>query len=127
MSTFVGTGVAYMVTPSLNWINERALGLHQLGQADATFAAEEFFRQVTRTSQRLAQFETTTVRLAQAADSISHFDVNVAATAKRLGDLIAGFEARVGTTANKLIELISGLEPHGPDIGRIHTNQQAVG
>jgi methyl-accepting chemotaxis protein len=110
VSTFVGTGVAYMVTPSFNWINERALGLHQLGQADATFAAEEFFRQVTRTSQRLAQFETTTVRLAQAADSISHFDVNVATTAKRLGDLIASFEGRVGTTAKKLTELIGGLE-----------------
>ena len=50
MSTFVGTGVAYVVTPSLNWINERALGLHQLGQADTKPAAEEFFRQVTRTA-----------------------------------------------------------------------------
>jgi hypothetical protein len=110
VSTFVGTGVAYMVTPSFNWINERALGLHQLGQADARFAAEEFFRQVTRTSQRLAQFETTTVRLAHAADSISHFDANVATTAKRLGDLIAGFEGRIGTTAKRLAELINGLE-----------------
>ncbi|MHB8866496.1 MAG: hypothetical protein ACYC6N_29270 [Pirellulaceae bacterium] len=110
VSTFVGTGVAYVVTPSLNWINERALGLHQLGQADTKFAAEEFFRQVTRTSQRLAQFEATTVKLAQAAENISSFDVNVAKTAQKLGELIAGFETRVGTTSKRLTELIHGLE-----------------
>jgi hypothetical protein len=110
VSTFVGTGVAYVVTPSLNWINERALGLHQLGQADTKFAAEEFFRQVTRTSRRLAEFETTTVTLAKAADGISRFDANVAKTAQSLGDLIAGFEVRMDTATRALTELINGLQ-----------------
>ena len=69
VSTFVGTGVAYMVTPSLNWLNERAIGLHQLGQADPGFAAEEFFRQVDPYEPAVGQFDTTTVRMCSRRDT----------------------------------------------------------
>jgi ABC-type transporter Mla subunit MlaD len=97
VSTFVGTGVAYLVTPSLNWLNERAVGLHQLSYADPRMAAEEFFRQIARTSERLAQFETTTMKLAEAADHISSFEVSVGTAARKLTDLITGLEGAVHT------------------------------
>ena len=48
--------------------------------------------------------------MAQAADSISRFDANVASTAKSLGDLIASFEVRMGTVTKALSELINGLQ-----------------
>lgn len=110
VSTFVGTGVAYTITPSLNWINERALGLHQLSQADARFAAEEFFRQVARTSERLSQFETTTVRLAEAAQHMRSFEENISASAQKLAGVISSFDSRVDHTSTRLAELVKGLE-----------------
>jgi ABC-type transporter Mla subunit MlaD len=110
VSTFVGTGVAYAITPSLNWINERALGLHQLSQADARFAAEEFFRQVARTSERLGQFETTTVRLAEAAQHMRSFEENISASAQKLAGVISSFDSRVDHTSTRLAELVKGLE-----------------
>ncbi len=110
VSTFVGTGVAYTITPSLNWINERALGLHQLSQADARFAAEEFFRQVARTSERLGQFETTTVRLAEAAQHMRSFEENISASAQKLAGVISSFDSRVDHTSTRLAELAKGLE-----------------
>ncbi len=97
VSTFVGTGVAYAITPSLNWLNERAVGLHQMGQVDGEFVADEFFRQITRTSRRLAQFETTTVKLAAAAEHISSFEVSVGTAAGKLVELTAGLERAVQT------------------------------
>jgi hypothetical protein len=110
VSTFVGTGVAYAITPSLNWINERAIGLHQLSQADARFAAEEFFRQVARTSERLGQFETTTVRLAEAAQHMRSFEENISASAQKLAGVISSFDSRVDHTSTRLAELVKGLE-----------------
>jgi methyl-accepting chemotaxis protein len=110
VSTFVGTGVAYAITPSLNWINERALGLHQLSQADARFAAEEFFRQVSRTSERLAQFEATTVRLGEAAQHMRSFEENISASARQLAGVIGSFDSRVDHTSKRLAELVAGLE-----------------
>jgi ABC-type transporter Mla subunit MlaD len=110
VSTLVGTGIAYAFTPSLNWINERAMGLHQLSQADARFAAEEFFRQVARTSERLGQFETTTVRLAEAAQHMRSFEENISASAQKLAGVISSFDSRVDHTSTRLAELVKGLE-----------------
>ena len=53
----------------LNWLNERAIGLHQIVQADPRLAADEFFREVALTSQRLAQFETTTAKLTESVST----------------------------------------------------------
>ena len=86
------------------------MGLHQLSQADAAFAAEEFFRQVSRTSQRLAQFETTTVRLADAASHMHSFEENISASARQLANVIGSFDSRVDHTAKRLTDLIGGLE-----------------
>ncbi len=97
VSTFVGTGVAYVVTPSLNWLNERAVGMHQIGQADAEYAADEFFRQISRTSRRLAEFETTTSKMTQTAEHISNFEVSVATAAGQLVKLTAGLERAIQT------------------------------
>lgn len=110
VSTLVGTSIAYAFTPSLNWINERALGLHQLSQADARFAAEEFFRQVSRTSERLSQFEATTVRLAEAAQHMRSFEENISASAHKLAGVIGSFDSRVDHTSKRLAELVMGLE-----------------
>ena len=110
VSTLVGTSIAYAFTPSLNWINERAVGLHQLSQADARFAAEEFFRQVSRTSERLSQFETTTVRLAEAAQHMRSFEENISASAQKLAGVISSFDSRVDHPSTRLAELVKGLE-----------------
>ncbi len=116
VSTFVGTGVAYTVTPSLNWLNERAIGLHQMGHADPGFAAEEFFRQVDRTSQRLAEFDTTTAKMSAAAQHIASFEVSVGTAAKRLGELVVGLERAVKTfeistqTGKQLAKKLDHLE-----------------
>ncbi len=95
VSTFVGTGVAYVVTPSLNWLNDRAVGRHQVHQSDPAFAAEEFFRQIDRTSQRLSQFEKTTVKIAESAEHISNFERNIASASKGLADLLNGIEKTI--------------------------------
>ncbi len=87
VSTFVGTGVAYAVTPSLNWLNDRALGVHQVTDSGGEFVAEEFIRQVARTSQRLAE----------ANNDLSTFEVCVGTTATQLPQLIAGLNRAIQT------------------------------
>ena len=95
VSTFVGTGVAYVVTPSLNWLNDRAVGRHQTLQVDMQAVAEEFFLQIDRTSRRLAEFETTTVKLTEAADHISSFEISVGTTADQLKKLLVGLKGGI--------------------------------
>ncbi|MCU0960477.1 MAG: hypothetical protein MUF48_10270 [Pirellulaceae bacterium] len=92
VSTFVGTGVAYVITPALNWLHDRAVGRHQLREVDASLAAEQFFRQIARTSERLEQFELTTARLTHAAGQIATFETGVSQAAQRLAELLTGLE-----------------------------------
>jgi len=116
VSTFVGTGVAYTITPSLNWLNERAVGLHQLGRTDPHAAAESFFRQIDRTSQRLAEFDATTAKLSAAGQHVAGFEANIGAAAKRLGELVAGLERAVRSfevshqTSRQLAKKLDQLE-----------------
>ncbi len=95
VSTFVGTGAAYIVTPSLNWVHDRAVGRHQLREVDPAFACEEFFRQIDRTSLRLAQFDVTTSKIATAAEQMSRFEEGVTRAAEKLDALLRGIETAV--------------------------------
>lgn len=97
VSTFVGTGTSFVVTPSLNWLNDRAVGRHQIRQIDEESAAEDFFRQIDRTSQRLSDFDATTVKLAESAEHIAAFEANVADASERLTVLLAEHIASFGT------------------------------
>jgi len=75
VSTFVGTFVAYIMIPPMNLLNDGAVGMLQRGRTDEANTAEEFFRQLDRTSQRLAEFETTTAALSSAADGVVRFQI----------------------------------------------------
>ncbi len=78
VSTFVGTLVAYVALPPLNWLNDRATGIHQKGLTDEESTTEEFFRQLDRTSQRLAEFESATTALSGAATGVIQFQTAAA-------------------------------------------------
>ncbi len=106
VSTFVGTGVAYVITPSLNWLNDRAVGRHQIAEEDASYVAEEFFRQIARTSERLAQFETTTAKVAEAAEKISGFETHINVFERQ----IMGFEASIAKASERIVDLVTGLQ-----------------
>jgi hypothetical protein len=73
VSTFVGTFVAYIIIPPLNQLNFWAMGQHQLGVTDDQNTAEEFLRQLDRTTQRLGDFERATEVLVSAADGVERF------------------------------------------------------
>ena len=110
VSTFVGTCVAYVVTPSLNWLNERAVGLHQIVHADPRLAADEYFREIALTSQRLAQFETTTAKLNESVGHICSLEMNVGTAAKGFSALVASLEVTIAAAAKRLTALTAGLE-----------------
>jgi hypothetical protein len=116
VSTFVGTGVAYTITPSFNWLNERALGLHQMVRSDGSFAAEEFVRQVDLTSQRLGEFTKTITNLSASAEHIATFEESVGIAARKLAQLIPNLEHAVQTfevstqTGKQLTKKLDHLE-----------------
>lgn len=95
VSTFVGTGVAYVITPSLNWLNDHAVGRHQIGDVDAEIAADEFWRQIVQTTERLAEFQTTSVKLTEAAEHMTSFEVNVGNAATHLGRLLKSLDTAI--------------------------------
>ena len=125
VSTFVGTGVAYVITPSLNWLNDRAVGQHQIAVSDIEDVSEEFFRQIARTSERLAQFEITTVKLTEAADHISSFEVNVGRAAENLAGLLAVFQGAIQTweisnqNGQELIKKLESMEAQNDQLRKI--------
>jgi hypothetical protein len=110
VSTFVGTGTAYMITPTLNWLNERAIGLHQIVHADPRLAADEYFRAIALTSQRLAHFETTTAKLSESVGHICSLEENVGTATKGFAAMIANLEVTIAAAAKRLTDLIAGLE-----------------
>jgi ABC-type transporter Mla subunit MlaD len=78
--------------------------------ADPRLAADEYFREIALTSQRLAQFETTTAALTQSVEHIRTLEANVGTAATRFADLLVGVEGGVGAATKRLAELITGLE-----------------
>lgn len=116
VSTFVGTGVAYVISPCLNWLNDRAVGRHQIGDAEAELVAEEFFRQISRTSERLAEFQAATTKLAEAADHITTFEASVGQAATNLAALLTQLQAAIRTfeisneTGQDLARRLNSLE-----------------
>ncbi|MGO9107684.1 MAG: hypothetical protein ACLP9L_00495, partial [Thermoguttaceae bacterium] len=82
VSAFVGAFVAYIVIPPLNLLNDCAIGVFQLDYLDEESTAEEFFRQVERTSRRLTEFDKATSALTGAAEGVQRFHVASADASK---------------------------------------------
>ena len=99
VSTFVGTLIAYMVLPPLNWLNDRATGIHQKGLTDDEATTEEFFRQLDRTSQRLAEFDSATTALTGAATGVIQFQTAAAEASENFSEM-----TRLLTRATELFE-----------------------
>jgi len=99
VSTFVGTLIAYMALPPLNWLNDRATGMHQRGLTDEEATTEEFFRQLDRTSQRLAEFESATTALSGTAAGVIQFQTAAAEASENFSEM-----AHLLTEATELFE-----------------------
>jgi len=118
VSTFVGTFVAYIVIPPLNELNLWAVGGHQLGVTDDQRTAEEFLRQLDRTTQRLSDFERATEVLVSAADGVERFQTASHDATTNFARMVQLLEqtANVLIAANqrmeRLTQTIGGYEKH---------------
>ncbi len=84
----MGTFVAYVLIPPLNRLNDSAVGMHQYTPPDEEATADEFFRQLDRTSKRLGDFEKATASLAAAATGAQRFEASAAETSQKLDNVI---------------------------------------
>ena len=88
VSTFVGTFVSYVLIPPLNRLNDCAVGMLQRSPIDEEATADEFLRQLDRTSRRLGDFEKATSSLTAAANNVQCFEASAQEASEKLDDML---------------------------------------
>ena len=93
----------------LNLLNNCAVGVFQLQPMDEQSTAEEFFRQVERTSRRLSDFDTATAALTGAAEGVQRFQVAAADASKTFARMMEmlGRVAEVTAASNHRADLLT--------------------